>query len=64
MNKILELLEEVVKDRAYGELVIKYEAGKIVIIKKTESIKISEQETYIFKKGLANHPVGMAVKTK
>ena len=39
MNKILELLEEVVKERAYGELVIKYEAGKIVIIKKTESIK-------------------------
>lgn len=39
MNKIVELLNEIMKQKAYGELVIKYEAGKIVVIKKTESIK-------------------------
>jgi len=32
-------------DHLYGEVVVKYEAGRPVIIKRTESIKPTEQRT-------------------
>jgi hypothetical protein len=37
-----ELLE-IVKELKYGEIVIKKEGGKIVHVKRTESIKLSEE---------------------
>jgi hypothetical protein len=37
-----ELLE-IVKSLKYGEIVIKKEGGKIVHVKRTESIKLSEE---------------------
>lgn len=43
---INDLLQSIEKDRLYGELLIKYEAGKIVVIKKTESIKPSAMKNY------------------
>lgn len=40
MDKIVSLLTEIMHQGMYGEVVIKFEAGKIIIVKKTESIKI------------------------
>lgn len=37
-KEIIEILENLV----YGEVVIKKEAGKVVVVKKTESIKLSK----------------------
>ena len=37
-KEIIEILEGLV----YGEVVIKKEAGKVVVVKKTESIKLSK----------------------
>ncbi len=39
MERLIELLKSLVMKAWYGELVIKFEAGKVVHIKKTESIK-------------------------
>jgi len=36
-----ELLE-IINSLKYGEVIIKKEAGKIVVVKKTQSIKLSE----------------------
>jgi len=41
MKKLIELIRDLTDNRFYGELVIRFEAGKIVICKKTESIKVS-----------------------
>lgn len=38
-NEIIEIIDGV----TYGEIVIKKEAGHIVVIKKIESIKLSEK---------------------
>ena len=38
---IVDLLKELKNACFYGELVIKFEHGKIVVVKKTESIKLS-----------------------
>ncbi|HLE17577.1 MAG TPA: hypothetical protein VI728_04745 [Syntrophales bacterium] len=40
LDKVSEMLEENVKHRFYGEILIKFENGKITLIKKTENIKI------------------------
>ena len=39
MNKLIALLNEYENKKVYGEVLIKFEAGKVVIIKKTESVK-------------------------
>lgn len=39
MNKLTELLKEAESSRFFGEVLVKFEAGKVVIIKKTESIR-------------------------
>lgn len=39
MSKLLDLLKALADDRFFGEVLIKLEAGKVVIIRKTESIK-------------------------
>lgn len=40
LARIVSLIQEMISKREYGEIVIKMEAGKIVQIKKTESIKV------------------------
>jgi hypothetical protein len=40
MDKLITIIRELIEKRFYGELLIKMEAGKIVIVKKTESIKV------------------------
>jgi hypothetical protein len=40
LEKLFRLIRELIENKFYGELVIKFEAGKITICKKTESIKI------------------------
>jgi hypothetical protein len=40
IERLFKLIRELIENRFYGELVIKFEAGKITICKKTESIKI------------------------
>lgn len=40
-EKLISIIQKVIAGKEYGEIVIKYEAGKIVQIKKTESIKLS-----------------------
>lgn len=40
VDKLVALLNEIIRLRFYGELVIKFEAGKITVCKKTESIKL------------------------
>ncbi len=37
------LLREFESDRLYGTIEVKYEAGRVVLIRKTESIKPAEQ---------------------
>ena len=40
IKKLFDILKDLVHNAFYGEVVIKMEAGKIVVIKKTESIKL------------------------
>lgn len=39
-RKLIELIKNLVDNKFYGSLEIKFEAGKIVICKKEESIKL------------------------
>ncbi len=41
MEKLFELIKKLIDSRFYGSIEIKMEAGNIVIIRKTESIKLS-----------------------
>ena len=46
MNEALELVRQLVRDRFYGALTLKFEAGQITTIKKEQTIKpanLSEQ---------------------
>ncbi len=40
MKKIFELIRELRENKFYGELLVKFEAGKIIVCKKTETLKI------------------------
>jgi len=40
--EFITLIEKLKANKFYGELVIKMEAGHIVLIKKTENIKLSK----------------------
>ena len=40
MHQLMEIMEEFKVNKAYGEIVVKIEAGKVVVIKKTETMKI------------------------
>lgn len=40
LGKVSEMLQEAIRLHFYGEILIKFEAGRIVIVKRTESIKI------------------------
>jgi len=39
LTKVAKILKELEENKFYGELLLKYESGKVVLIKKTESIK-------------------------
>jgi hypothetical protein len=41
MNQTIELIQSLARERFYGALTIKFEAGRVVIIKKEETIKPS-----------------------
>jgi len=41
LHQLMEIIEGFTVNKIYGELVIKFEAGKIVIIRKTESVKVN-----------------------
>ncbi|WP_188020318.1 hypothetical protein [Deferribacter autotrophicus] len=40
LNELYKMLKELFESNFYGALEIKFEAGKVTIVKKTESIKI------------------------
>lgn len=40
MTKIVALLNLLIDSKFYGELLIKFESGKIVLCRKTENIKL------------------------
>jgi hypothetical protein len=40
LDKLVKLLKDLEDKRFYGSIEIKWESGKIVIIRKTESIKL------------------------
>ena len=52
MNSIDELLQQMQRERFYGALEIKLEAGKIVLVRKTENIKFDYREA----RGNNEHP--------
>ncbi len=39
MDSVVQLLTELERQRFYGSLEIKFEAGKVVLLRKTETIK-------------------------
>jgi len=41
MDNLFKLIKELIEKKFYGSIEIKMEAGKIVIVKKTESIKLN-----------------------
>ncbi|MBC7196342.1 MAG: hypothetical protein H5U39_03700 [Deferribacterales bacterium] len=40
LTKLYEMLRDMFQNQYYGSLEVKFEAGKVTIVKKTESIKI------------------------
>ncbi len=40
MDTLINIIKEMNETKFYGELLIKFESGKVIIVKKTESIKI------------------------
>jgi hypothetical protein len=40
MTKLYEMIREILDSGFYGSIEVKFEAGKVTIIRKTESIKI------------------------
>lgn len=43
MKKLIEIIKELIERKFYGELTIKFEAGRIVLVKKIENIKLEEK---------------------
>lgn len=40
MDRLITLLKDLVNKHFYGEVLIKFEAGRIVLIKKVENMKL------------------------
>jgi len=40
LTKLYEILRDMFQNQYYGSIEVKFEAGKVTIVKKTESIKI------------------------
>jgi hypothetical protein len=47
MNETIELIRQLVRERFYGALTLKFEAGRIVTIKKEQTLKPND---------LSDHP--------
>jgi hypothetical protein len=43
MSSVTDLIREMERTRFYGSLEIKFEAGRVVVVKKTETIKPAER---------------------
>lgn len=41
LDKLVQMLRDLIDSKFYGSIEIKMEAGNIVVVKKTESIKLS-----------------------
>lgn len=41
-QRLVELIESLIESSFYGEIVVKFEAGKVVIVRKTENIKLGD----------------------
>jgi len=41
LQKLVDMIKELMEDKFYGKVELSFEAGKVVNIKKTESIKLS-----------------------
>jgi len=39
MNEVLELIQRLARDGFYGSLTVKFEAGRVVVLKKEETFK-------------------------
>ena len=39
MEKLIAIIKDLINKAFYGELVVKFEAGKVVLVRKTENIK-------------------------
>ena len=44
MDKVIELLKELEHTKFYGGLEIKFEAGHVVLVRKTETIKPTKED--------------------
>jgi hypothetical protein len=42
MNQAMEIIQELVRERFYGALTLKFEAGKVVYLKKEQTIRPSD----------------------
>ena len=42
MNELVQLLRHLEQARFYGSVELKYEAGRVVLIRKSETLKLSE----------------------
>ncbi|HKN74221.1 MAG TPA: hypothetical protein VJW94_03510 [Candidatus Acidoferrum sp.] len=42
MNELVQLLRQLEQARFYGSVELKYEAGRVVLIRKSETLKLSE----------------------
>jgi hypothetical protein len=40
VDKLITLIKSFITNKVYGELIIKFEAGNIVLVRKTENIKV------------------------
>jgi hypothetical protein len=43
MDELIKLIKELVTKRFFGAIEIKFESGRIVLVRKTESIKLASQ---------------------
>ncbi len=42
MNEAIELIRQLARERFYGAVTVKFEAGKVVVLKKEETLKPSD----------------------
>ena len=55
MNEAIDLIRQLTSDRFYGALTLKFEAGRIVTIKKEQTLKPTD---------LSEHPRSQNAKTE
>ena len=53
MNTLEQLLAELTREKFYGTVEVKFESGRVVLVRKTESIKLPE--SYRTNRGTDDH---------